>query len=66
MWTEFIQGISQFSVKGDRETKLKCMIAKNVLMFLFYRYQKTNSNQHCSFAISCVQDIRHGPRWIYI
>ena len=32
---EFIEGISQFSVKGDKEAKLKCKIALLIIIISF-------------------------------
>lgn len=36
---EFIQGVSQFSVRGDKESKLKCMFISNQLfVYLIINY----------------------------
>lgn len=48
---EFIQGVSQFSVKGDKESKLRCESGLCCVL-----------RSHCAPSIthSRVQDLRHG------
>lgn len=53
IFLEFIQGISQFSVKGDKNIKLKCKLIKAIYICDLFIYFSRFSN------------LRYGQRWLY-